>query len=83
MKATTIKIEDPLLSELEKAKPPSQSITSYVRSVLESDVKRHRVAEAAAQYEAFVASHPEEREWLSDWDKADLSQPPKRSAKKT
>jgi predicted Zn-dependent protease len=81
MKATTIKIEEPLLSELEKAKPPSQSITSYVRAILESDIKRHKVAEAAAEYEAFVAAHPEEREWLSDWDRADLSHPPKRSKK--
>ena len=83
MKATTIKIEDPLLGELEKAKPASQSISSYVREVLENDLKRHKVAEAAVQYEAFVAAHPEEREWMSDWDKADLSHPPKQKTKKT
>ena len=83
MKATTIKIEWPLLGELEKAKPASQSISSYVREILERDIKRHKVAEAAVQYEAFVAAHPEEREWLSDWDKADLSRPPKRNSRKT
>ena len=82
MKATTIKIEEPLLGELEKAKPPTQSISSYVREILESDIKRHKVAEAAVQYEAFVAAHAEEREWLSDWDKADLSRPPKRNSGK-
>lgn len=83
MKATTIKIEEPLLHELEKAKSPSQSISSYVREILESDIKRHKVAAAAVQYEAFVAAHSGEREWLSDWDKADLSHPPKRNSKKT
>ena len=50
MKATTIKIEEPLLGELEKAKPASQSISAYVREVLENDLKRHMVAEAAVQY---------------------------------
>ena len=83
MKATTIKIEGHLLDELSKAKPPSKSISSYVRDILEDDLKRHKVAEAAAQYEAFVAAHPEERDWMADWDKADLSHPPKRNAKKT
>ena len=83
MKATTIKIEEPLLGELEKAKPAAQSISSYVREVLENDLKRHKVAEAAVQYEAFVAAHREEREWLSERDKADLSHPPKQKTKKT
>ncbi len=81
MKATTIKIEGDLLEELEKAKPPSKSISAYVRDILESDIKRHRVAEAAVEYEAFVAAHPEERKSLEEWDQADLANPPKKKAR--
>jgi hypothetical protein len=83
MKATTIKIEGHLLEELNKSKPPSKSVSSYVRDILESDIRRRKVAEAAAEYRAFVASHPEEEEALAEWDKADLSNPPRKKTGKS
>lgn len=67
-------IEGRLLEEVNKTKPPDQSLSVYVRAVLESDVRR---PEAAAQYVAFVAAHPEERGSLAEWDRADLSNPPR------
>lgn len=77
MKATTIKLEGRLLEQLKKAKPPSKSVTAYVREVLESDIRRKRVAEAAVEYRAFVKNHPDEESWISDWGNADLATPPR------
>jgi hypothetical protein len=76
MKATTIKIDGELLTEIERAKPPGQSVTAYVRTVLRKSLDQHRVREAAVAYRTFVGSHPEEREWLDEWERADLTSPP-------
>lgn len=78
MKATTIKVEGKLLEDLERSKPPSQSLSAYVRSVLEQEVLRHKMADAADQYAEFLRQHGDERSWLEKWDAADLVRPPKR-----
>jgi len=78
MKATTIKVEGELLKELESCKPPSQSLSAYVRSVLQQEILRRKMTTAADQYAAFLREHAEERAWLEDWDTADLARPPKR-----
>ncbi len=75
MKATTIKIEGNLLREIEVARPSSKSLTAFVREVLSQDLKRRRITEAATRYESFLSSHPDEREWLSHWETADLGRP--------
>jgi len=76
MKATTIKLEGELLTAIERAKPPGESVTSYVRTVLRKNLEQVRVREAAAAYHAFVESHPEEQEWLDEWERADLTTTP-------
>ena len=81
MKATTIKIEGELLQELKKAKPESLSLSAYVREVLSKDLRRRKLAHAAASYEEFLTANPEERSWLREWDEADLTSSPKRSRK--
>ena len=78
MKATTIKVEGELLAELEKAKPRSQSLTTYVRGVLRREVRRGQMKAAADRYTAFLEQYPDERAWLDAWDRADLARPPKR-----
>jgi hypothetical protein len=75
MKATTVKLEGELLAAIEKAKRPEESVTSYVRTVLRKNLEQHRVREAAAAYVAFVDVHPAEREWLDEWERADLTKP--------
>jgi len=76
MKATTIKLEGELLAAIKRAKPPGESVTSYVRTVLRKNLEQTKVREAAATYLAFVESHPEERQWLDEWERADLTAPP-------
>jgi len=78
MKATTVKVEGELLVELERAKPTSQSLTTYVRAALRQHVRRQQMMAAADRYTAFLRQHPEERAWLDAWDRADLARPPKR-----
>jgi hypothetical protein len=78
MKATTIKVEGELLRELERAKPASQSLSAYVRFVLQQAMMRRKMADAAGRYAEFVRETPSEREWLAEWATADLSRPPKR-----
>jgi hypothetical protein len=78
MKATTIKIEGKLLSELQAAKPESVSLSAFVRNVLSKDLQRRKLAQAAASYEEFLAANPEEQLLLREWDEADLTRIPKR-----
>lgn len=78
MKATTIKVDGVLLEDLERTKPPRQSLSAYVRSLLQQAVARRRMTEAADRYAEFVRETPEERTWLAEWDSADLVTPPKR-----
>lgn len=78
MKATTIKVDGALLAELERAKPPRQTLTGYVREVLEREVRRRKMLDAADRYTEFLRANAAEREWLAEWDRADLAQPPKR-----
>lgn len=75
MKATTVKVDGELLKAIEEVKPPTQSVTAYVRSAVQKAVERHRLQAAALAYRAFVQEHPEEREWLEVWDGADLGSP--------
>jgi hypothetical protein len=75
MKATTVKVEGELLDELSRRKPPAQSISGYIRAILQQEVLRQRMAEAAEEYAGFLRDTPSEREWLDEWDRADLAAP--------
>ncbi len=77
MKATTVKVEGLLLEKLERLKPARQSLSAYVRALLEQAVGRQQMTDAAARYAEFVRDTPEERDWLAEWDAADLVTPPR------
>jgi hypothetical protein len=81
MKATTIKVEGELLAALEKTKPARQTLTAYVRSLLEQALARHRMVEAAERYAEFVRETPEEGAWLAEWEQAELTQPPPKESR--
>jgi hypothetical protein len=78
MRATTVKVEGDLLEELERTKPPSQTLSAYVRSILEREMRRQKIAEAADRYAAFLRETPDERTWLEEWANADLVRPPRK-----
>jgi hypothetical protein len=78
MKATTIKVEGDLLAELERHKPPTQSLSAFAKSILRRDLLRRQLADAATRYSAFLDEHPAERAWLAEWASADLARKPAR-----
>lgn len=83
MKATTLKIENPLLNELYGLKPKSQSFSNFVRSLLEKSVRRQKMIRAGERYIEFLTANPDEECWIGEWESADLAAPVKtRKAKK-
>ncbi|MBL7685607.1 MAG: hypothetical protein JNK65_06205 [Deltaproteobacteria bacterium] len=82
MQATTIKLENPLLNEVKKILPKHENITSFVRSLLEREIHRQKMIQAAASYNQFLKDCPDEREWLEDWDSLELDAPPLKEKKK-
>lgn len=76
MKATTIKVEGELLEALERSKPPKQSVSAFVRTLLERALRQEQLAVAADRYAEFVRETPEENDWLEKWERADLATPP-------
>jgi hypothetical protein len=78
MRATTVKVEGDLLKELERTKPSSLSLSAYVREILRQEIRRRKMAEAADRYVELVRDSSDEREWLTEWERADLTAPPKR-----
>ena len=80
MRATTIKIEDPLLRNLMPLIPSDQSLSAFVRKVLEREIRKHAMAQAAVTYAQFLESHPQENEWLESWEGADLHTVPKKES---
>ncbi len=80
MKANTLKIEDPLLGELNKMRPPSQSFSSFVRLLLKQAVRKEKMAQAGEQYAQLLKKDGEEREALDDWELSDLASLPRKKA---
>jgi hypothetical protein len=76
MQAIAVKLEGELLSAIERAKPPGESVPSFVRAVLRKSLEQDKAREAANTYIGFVESHPEEQQWLDQWERADLTNPP-------
>jgi len=81
MSATTIKLEGELLKDIQKVKPHAQSISSYVREVLEHNIKQARMNEAAHQYQAFLKGDMEEVNDLNEWEAAPLEKQPRSRSK--
>jgi hypothetical protein len=76
MRATTVKVEGELLDELNRSKPVNVSLSAFVRSILEREVLRRKLGDAAEKYVKFLEKAPDERELLAEWESADLVTPP-------
>lgn|GEM_PF-3584754 len=72
MPATTVKLEGEILEALYQLKPAGGTLTSIVRELLESEIRRRRMARAALDYSAFLAAHPAEAQELDSWASAPL-----------
>ncbi len=73
MPATTVKLEPDLVEKAAALKQPEQSISSYVRSLIEKEHREKTLRAAAQSYEQFLLEHPAEREAMEVWESAPLS----------
>lgn len=77
MQATTIKLDGKLVKRLKAVKPPHETLTGFVRSVLDAEVRRHQLRAAAEAYVEFLRVHTDEAADMDAWAMAPLE----RSAK--
>lgn len=82
MKATTIKLDGPILQELERLKRPQQNLTSFVRELLKAQIHRQKMAQAAEEYAEFLRKNADEAAELDAWASAPLDQEPSRRKNK-
>ena len=72
MPATTIKLEADLVKKVTSLKPKDESISAYVRELIEREHRARANREAAGQYQQFLHENPEERAALEIWESAPL-----------
>jgi hypothetical protein len=72
MSATTIKLESQLVEKVAALKCKGESISGYVRSLIEREHRALQHQAAARSYQQFLDEHPEERAALESWESAPL-----------
>jgi len=72
MPATTIKLEADLVKKVTALKPKDESISGYVRELIEREHRARANRQAAATYQQFLHENPEERAALEVWESAPL-----------
>lgn len=85
MPATTVKLEGPILKELRRILPTHTTLTALVRELLESEMRRRRMADAANAYVSFLNQNPQEAADLDAWATAPLDvdpEPPRKRSRR-
>jgi predicted CopG family antitoxin len=72
MSATTIKLEADLVKKVTALKPKDESISAFVRELIEKEHRARSNREAALAYRQFLHDHPEERAAMEGWESAPL-----------
>src|SRR5262249_24676772 len=72
MKATTIKLDGPILRELKEMQRPGENLTSHVRDLLKAQIRKRKMAQAAEEYAAFLSQNSEEFAEVEAWASAPL-----------
>jgi predicted CopG family antitoxin len=73
MPTTTVKLESDLVEKVAALKEPEQSISAFVRSLIEKEHRTRQLHESARVYELFLRENPEERQEMEVWESAPLS----------
>ena len=73
MPATTVKLESDLVEKAVALKQPDESISAFVRGLIEKEHRARQLHESAQRYDQFLREHPEEREAMEVWESAPLS----------
>jgi predicted CopG family antitoxin len=72
MPATTIKLESELVKKVTSLKPKDESISGYVRSLIEREHRAREHRAAASVYQRFLDENPGERAAMDVWQAAQL-----------
>jgi len=72
MPATTIKLEADLVKKVAALKPKDESISGYVRELIEKEHRARENRAAAVVYQQFLDENPEERAAMEGWESAPL-----------
>ncbi len=73
MSATTIKLEADLVKKVTALKPKDESISGYVRDLIEREYSARAHREAAVTYQQFLLENPQERTAMEVWESAPLT----------
>lgn len=72
MPSTTIKLEADLVKKVTALKPKDESISAFVRELIEQEHRVRANRAAAVTYRQFLHDHPEERIAMEGWESAPL-----------
>lgn len=72
MPATTIKLEADLVKKVTALKPKNESISAYVRELIEKEHRARENQAAAGIYQQFLDKNPKERAAMEVWESAPL-----------
>jgi predicted CopG family antitoxin len=73
MPATTIKLDSELVKKVAALKPKGESLSGYVRGLIEREHQERLLRGAARSYEAFLRENPAERAAMEVWESAPLT----------
>jgi predicted CopG family antitoxin len=72
MPATTIKLESELVKKVTSLKPKDESISGYVRGLIEREHRAREHTASAIAYQQFLDGSPDERAAMEAWESAPL-----------
>jgi predicted CopG family antitoxin len=72
MPATTIKLEADLVKKVVALKPKDESISGFVRELIEKEHRARENRASAVVYQQFLEDNPDERAAMEVWEAAPL-----------
>jgi predicted CopG family antitoxin len=72
MSATTIKLEADLVKKVVSLKPKDESISGFVRGLIEKEHRARENRASAEVYQQFLEENPDERAAMEVWESAPL-----------
>ena len=72
MSATTIKLEADLVKKVVSLKPKDESISGFVRELIEKEHRARENRASAVVYQQFLEDNPDERAAMEVWESAPL-----------
>ena len=72
MSATTIKLDSDLVKKVTALKPKDESISRFVRELIEKEHRAREHRAAATVYQEFLRDNSEERAAMEVWESAPL-----------